>query len=82
MYMPFMDGLELANAVRKLDTHNKVKIILLSADDPSDEFKSKKLFDEILVKPMKISKLDEMSNWIFSKNEVVSLNYIQEHKKS
>lgn len=45
--MPIMDGVELTKEVRKLDIFKRTKIILLTADEPSDEFKSTKLFDEI-----------------------------------
>lgn len=73
MYMPFMDGNEMTKEIRKIDTLKMCTIILLSADEPSEEFKAKGLFDEILVKPMKMKKLDEMSKWIFSQNQSIPL---------
>mmetsp|Transcript_41665 Transcript_41665/g.35073 ORF Transcript_41665/g.35073 Transcript_41665/m.35073 type:complete len:105 (+) Transcript_41665:1816-2130(+) len=47
LHMPFMDGIELAKEVRLADVKKRFKIILLSADEPSDDFKAKSLFDEI-----------------------------------
>jgi len=45
--MPFMDGLELAQEVKKVDFKYRIKIILVSADEPSEEFKYSHLFDQI-----------------------------------
>lgn len=77
-----MDGNEMTKEIRKIDNQNKCRIILLSADEPTEEFKAKALFDEILVKPMKISKLDEMSQWIFTQNQAIRIDYKKEHKIS
>jgi len=55
-----MDGMELANQVRKIDSESRFKIILLSADEPSSEFKNRNLFNEIYIKPLKMSKLTDM----------------------
>lgn len=80
--MPFMDGLEMAQEIKKADTNNKVKIILLSADTPSADFVAKNIFDEIYVKPIKINKLNEMSNWLYSQNEAIRLAQKPEYKES
>jgi len=62
LYMPYMNGLELADEISKInlniqiDQYNnqndisiikKIKIYLLTADEPSEELKSKNKFEDI-----------------------------------
>jgi len=60
--MPFMDGFQLAKEVKLADHANKIIIILVSADNPSDEIKYSAMFDEIITKPIKMSRIEEIYN--------------------
>jgi len=54
--MPFMNGLEMAAKIRQLKFCKKLKIVLITADEVSDN----KLFDGIIEKPIPVIKLKEM----------------------
>jgi CheY-like chemotaxis protein len=56
MHMPFMNGLEMAAKIRQLKICKKLKIVLITADEVSDN----KLFDAIIEKPIPVIKLKEM----------------------
>lgn len=56
MHMPFMNGLEMAAKIRQLKICKKLKIVLITADEVSDN----KHFDVIIEKPIPIIKLKEM----------------------
>lgn len=56
MHMPFMNGLEMAAKIRQLKFGKKIKIVLITADEVSDN----KLFDAIIEKPIPVIKLKEM----------------------
>ena len=58
MHMPFMDGLEMAAKIRQLKFGKKIKIVLITADEVSDN----KLFDAIIEKPVPVIKLKEIYN--------------------
>jgi len=58
MHMPFMNGLEMAAKIRQLKFGKKLKIVLITADEVSDN----KLFDAIIEKPVPVIKLKEMYN--------------------
>ena len=58
MHMPFMNGLEMAAKIRQLKFAKKIKIVLITADEVSDN----KLFDAIIEKPVPVIKLKEMYN--------------------
>ena len=56
MHMPFMNGLEMAAKIRQLKICKKLKIVLITADEVSDN----KHFDVIIEKPIPIIKLKEI----------------------
>lgn len=56
MHMPFMNGLEMAAKIRQLKICKKLKIVLITADEVSDN----KHFDAIIEKPIPIIKLKEI----------------------
>jgi len=56
MHMPFMNGLEMAAKIRQLKFCKKIKIVLITADEVSDN----NFFDAIIEKPIPVIKLKEM----------------------
>jgi len=78
-----MNGLELADEISKINLNinnnnnyniyniymvQKIKIHLLTADEPSEELKSKNKFDSISIKPMKLAMLEKLCNEIKNSN--------------
>lgn len=56
-----MDGLQLANNIRKLDNEHEYKIVLISAEENFHNNYDNK-FDEIYNKPMNISNFVKIYN--------------------
>ena len=59
--MPKMDGLQLANQVRKLKNIGELKLVMISAEENIfNNFDN--MFDEIYVKPISTKKIVQIYN--------------------
>lgn len=56
MHMPFMNGIELAKNIRQSNFHKKIKIVLITADEMSNN----EFIDLIVEKPAPVSKIKEI----------------------
>jgi two-component SAPR family response regulator len=76
-----MNGFELAEEIKKLNKLNlmkklkkKIKIILLTADEPTEEYKNNGIFDQIIIKPIPMKILENMCT------EIKKLNNTNKNK--
>ncbi len=60
MWMPGMDGLELAEAIRQCPDFAGSGLVLVTADTEMTQDERMKLFDRVLLKPLSARKLEEM----------------------
>ena len=70
MQMPEMDGLMLAEEIRKLFDEKSLPLIMLSSIGDRDEFRETNFFSAFLTKPIKQQMLFETVNGIFSETAV------------